>query len=77
MTLTTTTTLTTMTTTPTTPTTTTTPTTPTTPRTGGDVRTRRTSAVRVTSAARCRCGQQLDCCARSHCPRCGRTLPSS
>jgi hypothetical protein len=22
----------------------------------------------------CRCGQQLDVCARAHCPRCGRTL---
>ncbi|HYO39370.1 MAG TPA: hypothetical protein VER39_06915 [Nocardioidaceae bacterium] len=22
----------------------------------------------------CRCGQQLDVCARDHCPRCGRTL---
>jgi hypothetical protein len=22
----------------------------------------------------CRCGQQLDICARAHCPRCGRTL---
>lgn len=27
----------------------------------------------------CRCGQQLDVCARAHCPRCGCTLhdPSS
>ena len=22
----------------------------------------------------CTCGQQLDVCAREHCPRCGRTL---
>jgi len=22
----------------------------------------------------CRCGQDLDVCSRSHCPRCGRTL---
>jgi hypothetical protein len=22
----------------------------------------------------CACGQQLDVCAREHCPRCGRTL---
>jgi hypothetical protein len=22
----------------------------------------------------CTCGQQLDVCARAHCPRCGRTL---
>lgn len=22
----------------------------------------------------CTCGQQLDICARQHCPRCGRTL---
>jgi len=22
----------------------------------------------------CGCGQQLDVCARAHCPRCGRTL---
>jgi hypothetical protein len=22
----------------------------------------------------CTCGQQLDICARAHCPRCGRTL---
>ena len=23
----------------------------------------------------CSCGQQLDVCARAHCPRCGRNLP--
>jgi hypothetical protein len=22
----------------------------------------------------CRCGQQLDVCARAHCPRCGRAV---
>lgn len=22
----------------------------------------------------CRCGQQLDVCARAHCPRCGRSI---
>jgi hypothetical protein len=22
----------------------------------------------------CRCGQQLDMCARAHCPRCGRSI---
>jgi hypothetical protein len=22
----------------------------------------------------CRCGQQLDLCARAHCPRCGRSI---
>jgi hypothetical protein len=28
----------------------------------------------VSVATTCRCGQQLDCCARSHCPRCGRAV---
>jgi hypothetical protein len=26
-------------------------------------------------AVSCSCGQQLDVCARAHCPRCGRNLP--
>jgi uncharacterized paraquat-inducible protein A len=26
------------------------------------------------SSTSCRCGQQLDLCARAHCPRCGRSL---
>jgi hypothetical protein len=26
------------------------------------------------SSTSCRCGQQLDLCAREHCPRCGRSL---
>ncbi len=30
----------------------------------------------ASAPAGCRCGQQLDCCARHHCPRCGRTLES-
>ena len=25
-------------------------------------------------ATDCRCGQQLDLCAREHCPRCGRSI---
>ena len=25
----------------------------------------------------CRCGQQLDLCARAHCPRCGRSISRS
>jgi hypothetical protein len=28
-------------------------------------------------ARSCCCGQQLDVCARAHCPRCGRTLNRS
>lgn len=28
-------------------------------------------------ARSCGCGQQLDICARAHCPRCGRTLRRS
>jgi hypothetical protein len=30
--------------------------------------------VRQTNTRSCPCGQQLDICARAHCPRCGRTL---
>lgn len=30
--------------------------------------------VRRQKARSCTCGQQLDVCAREHCPRCGRTL---
>lgn len=26
---------------------------------------------------KCRCGQELDVCSRSHCPRCGSNLPRS
>jgi hypothetical protein len=29
---------------------------------------------RCSRSASCRCGQQLDLCARAHCPRCGRSL---
>lgn len=29
---------------------------------------------RPASAAKCRCGQDLDVCSRAHCPRCGSTL---
>jgi len=29
---------------------------------------------RCTSSTDCRCGQQLDMCARAHCPRCGRSI---
>ncbi|HET7387061.1 MAG TPA: hypothetical protein VFJ19_10400 [Nocardioidaceae bacterium] len=25
----------------------------------------------------CHCGQTLDVCSHTHCPRCGRTLPAS
>jgi hypothetical protein len=28
-------------------------------------------------AANCRCGQQLDCCDRQHCPRCGRSIQNN
>lgn len=31
-------------------------------------------AAHRSSPASCRCGQQLDLCAREHCPRCGRSL---
>jgi uncharacterized paraquat-inducible protein A len=34
----------------------------------------RTSGQRARS---CSCGQQLDVCARAHCPRCGRNLHRS
>ena len=31
---------------------------------------------RISTAVRsCRCGQELDVCTRSHCPRCGANLP--
>ena len=30
--------------------------------------------VRGQRARACACGQQLDVCTRTHCPRCGRTL---
>jgi hypothetical protein len=30
--------------------------------------------VRGQRARDCACGQQLDVCTRTHCPRCGRTL---
>ncbi|HET9759569.1 MAG TPA: hypothetical protein VFP51_07440 [Nocardioidaceae bacterium] len=29
---------------------------------------------RRSSSASCKCGQQLDLCARAHCPRCGRSI---
>jgi hypothetical protein len=32
------------------------------------------TGARGTGVRSCRCGQQLDVCARQHCPRCGRTL---
>lgn len=39
-----------------------------------DTRTRTDAGRAVTVATTCRCGQQLDCCSRSHCPRCGRAV---
>jgi len=30
--------------------------------------------VRGSGSRACDCGQQLDVCTRTHCPRCGRTL---
>jgi hypothetical protein len=36
-------------------------------------RTEMNSARRLRTKS-CTCGQQLDVCARAHCPRCGRTL---
>ncbi|MFL6134093.1 MAG: hypothetical protein ACJ72A_14905, partial [Nocardioidaceae bacterium] len=32
------------------------------------------SRAHCSRSASCRCGQQLDMCARAHCPRCGRSL---
>jgi hypothetical protein len=29
---------------------------------------------RKAAVSSCRCGQQLDCCTRQHCPRCGRSI---
>ncbi|MBY9073264.1 hypothetical protein K1X13_00380 [Nocardioides sp. WL0053] len=42
----------------------------------GSVRGNRAKAAvrRPASAGKCRCGQDLDICSRSHCPRCGSTL---
>ncbi len=30
---------------------------------------------RCSRTSDCHCGQQLDMCARAHCPRCGRSIP--
>ncbi len=32
------------------------------------------SRAHCSRATDCRCGQQLDLCARAHCPRCGRSI---
>ncbi|QNN52689.1 hypothetical protein [Nocardioides mesophilus] len=40
-------------------------------------RDKRTSGERGQRSRSCNCGQQLDICARAHCPRCGRTLNRS
>jgi hypothetical protein len=40
-----------------------------------DTRPAKTEArARCSTSTNCRCGQQLDMCARAHCPRCGRSL---
>ncbi len=39
-------------------------------------RTNQTRA-RCASSSSCNCGQQLDLCARAHCPRCGRSITHS
>lgn len=31
----------------------------------------------TTHVEMCHCGQELDCCHGTHCPRCGATLPNS
>ena len=43
------------------------------------LRTRRATETqaRCHHTASCRCGQQLDLCARAHCPRCGREIGRS
>jgi hypothetical protein len=33
-----------------------------------------TTRARRSRSTDCRCGQQLDMCARAHCPRCGRSI---
>jgi hypothetical protein len=33
-----------------------------------------TTRARCNRSTDCRCGQQLDMCARAHCPRCGRSI---
>jgi hypothetical protein len=48
-------------------------------RTESQTTTRLTSLVRASCSrtSDCRCGQQLDLCARAHCPRCGRSISRS
>jgi len=48
-------------------------------RTENQTTTRLTSLVRASCSrtSDCRCGQQLDLCARAHCPRCGRSISRS
>jgi hypothetical protein len=36
--------------------------------------TQTSSRARCSRTADCPCGQQLDMCARAHCPRCGRSI---
>jgi hypothetical protein len=36
--------------------------------------TKTTTRARCNRSTDCRCGQQLDMCARAHCPRCGRSI---
>ena len=39
------------------------------------VATERSDAHAKATVRSCRCGQELDVCTRSHCPRCGANLP--
>jgi hypothetical protein len=44
-------------------------------KTTGESRTTKDKTrARCSRSTDCRCGQQLDMCARAHCPRCGRSI---
>ena len=44
-------------------------------RTAVEIRSAKTTTrARCNRSTDCRCGQQLDMCARAHCPRCGRSI---
>jgi hypothetical protein len=39
--------------------------------------TRKTPSAGGARSTSCGCGQQLDCCQRQHCPRCGRSIQNA
>jgi len=43
-------------------------------RAGGRTPGRALGRVLGDASSDCRCGQELDMCARAHCPRCGRSI---